>query len=131
MGDLKFAERLWTEMVEKGEHINLLSIPINRMMHPPAIQTCLPCWIRTCSVPITSAMNKSVRGSQKNASLRVNLSSMTDNTSPFPSIAGGCIRTMRTASILKSWRVSMLRVISLSAQARIPALSLSVTAGFR
>lgn len=27
VGDLKFAERLWTEMVEKGEHINFVDYP--------------------------------------------------------------------------------------------------------
>ena len=35
VGDLKFAERLWTEMVEKGEHINLVDYPDKAFQSPP------------------------------------------------------------------------------------------------
>lgn len=35
VGDLKFAERLWTEMVEKGEHINLVEYPDKSNDSPP------------------------------------------------------------------------------------------------
>ena len=34
VGDLKFAERLWTEMIEKGEHINLVDYPDKAMRIP-------------------------------------------------------------------------------------------------
>ena len=35
MGDLKFAERLWTEMIEKGEYINLVDYPDKALQSPP------------------------------------------------------------------------------------------------
>ena len=35
VGDLSLAERLWTEMVEKGEHINLVDYPDKAFQSPP------------------------------------------------------------------------------------------------
>ena len=38
VGDLKFAERLWAEMIEKANTSILLTIPIKLSSHPPTIQ---------------------------------------------------------------------------------------------
>ena len=35
VGDLSLAERLWTEMIEKGEHINLVDYPDKAIKSPP------------------------------------------------------------------------------------------------